>query len=176
MWKTFRLQCCSVLYSVYMYSQLICTQLSWLLVFLKDSTTFLSAFYIDKTEQEHKQVDFDFLINGEFLRLSLGEHLEEKGVSTETVVDIEYVEKFPSPKPVGSVLHDDWISTVRGHSGRWVSVLYLASIFGFLDLAASYVCMNVLSSCICVVMHLIISYRIHSYNILILMVIYAIWF
>ncbi|PIK49321.1 putative ribosome biogenesis protein WDR12-like, partial [Apostichopus japonicus] len=77
-----------------------------------------------KTEQEHKQVDFDFLINGEFLRLSLGEHLEEKGVSTETVVDIEYVEKFPSPKPVGSVLHDDWISTVRGHSGRILTGCY----------------------------------------------------
>lgn len=78
----------------------------------------------DKTDQEYKEVGFDFLINGEFLRVSLGEHLEEKGVSTETVVDIEYVERFPSPQPVGSVLHDDWISSVKGCQDRILTGCY----------------------------------------------------
>lgn len=70
-------------------------------------------------EDEHRKVDFDFLIDGEFLRLALGKHLEEKGISSETVVEIEYVEKQPAPEPVGSVLHDDWVSSVQA-SGDWI--------------------------------------------------------
>ena len=69
-------------------------------------------------DDEHRKVDFDFLIDGEFLRLALGKHLEEKGISSETVVEIEYVEKQPAPEPVGSVLHDDWVSSVQA-SGDW---------------------------------------------------------
>ena len=69
-----------------------------------------------KAEEDVKSIDFDFLIDGEFLRIALGNHLEEKGISSETVVEIEYVEKQPAPEPIGSVLHDDWVSSVHASS------------------------------------------------------------
>ena len=76
-------------------------------------------------------IDFDFLIDGEFLRVALGHHLEEKSTSTESVVEIEYLEKHPAPKPAGSILHDDWVSCVQGANNRWVwkqTLAYRASL------------------------------------------------
>ncbi|XP_022102309.1 ribosome biogenesis protein WDR12-like isoform X1 [Acanthaster planci] len=69
-------------------------------------------------------VDFDFLINGEFLRVALGKHLEEKSISTESVVEIEYLEKHPAPQPAGSILHDDWVSSVQAANHRLVTGSY----------------------------------------------------
>ncbi|CAG0916018.1 unnamed protein product [Notodromas monacha] len=53
--------------------------------------------------------DFEFLIAGEFLPASLGFFIDEKGLSTEEVVEIEYLEKFPAPEPFDSLTHDDWV-------------------------------------------------------------------
>lgn len=55
-------------------------------------------------------VDFDFLVKGEFLKSSLGKHLKEKDVSFEDIIEIEYVERFPAPEPQDCLLHDDWVS------------------------------------------------------------------
>lgn len=41
------------------------------------------------------------------------EHLQERNVSSETTVDIEYVERTPAPEPQDSILHDDWVSSVK---------------------------------------------------------------
>lgn len=60
-----------------------------------------------------KNVEFDFLVLGELLRLSLYEHLQERGVTLEATVDVEYVERTPAPQPQDSLLHDDWVSGVK---------------------------------------------------------------
>lgn len=66
-----------------------------------------------------QEIEFDFLISSEFLRTSLVEHINERGISTETVVDVEYVEKHPPPEPQDCLIHDDWVSAVDV-SGKWI--------------------------------------------------------
>ncbi|RUP49005.1 NUC135 domain-containing protein [Jimgerdemannia flammicorona] len=61
-------------------------------------------------------VPFDFLIEGQFLRTSLSEYLENAGLSTENLITIEYVESMLPPTPMSSFQHDDWISSVKGFS------------------------------------------------------------
>lgn len=36
----------------------------------------------------------------------------ERGVSTEEVINVEYVEKYPPPEPQDCLIHDDWVSAV----------------------------------------------------------------
>ncbi|KAI7823887.1 WD40-repeat-containing domain protein [Gamsiella multidivaricata] len=72
-----------------------------------------------------KQRPFDFLIEGEFLRTSLAEYLEEKNMSTENVLTIEYVESMLPPTPLSSYEHDDWVSAVQAHhSGGFLTGSY----------------------------------------------------
>ncbi|XP_063422297.1 ribosome biogenesis protein wdr12-like [Mytilus trossulus] len=69
---------------------------------------------LNEGDGEKTNVDFDFLIDGEFLRLNLDKHLENKGISTESLVDIEYIEKQQAPEPEDSLVHDDWVSCIQG--------------------------------------------------------------
>ncbi len=46
-------------------------------------------------------------------RNRLGGHLKERGISFEDTIEIEYVERFPSPEPQDCLLHDDWVSAVH---------------------------------------------------------------
>lgn len=63
-------------------------------------------------------MEFDFLICSQFLRSSLIEHLTERGVSSEEIINVEYVEKHPSPEPKDCLIHDDWVSAVAV-CGKW---------------------------------------------------------
>lgn len=60
----------------------------------------------------YKDIQFDFLINGELLRTTLTSFLESKGISSEIVIAVEYLESTPTPSPLDCILHDDWVSAI----------------------------------------------------------------
>ena len=60
------------------------------------------------------RLSLDFLSLNELIRLPLDEHVKSKDESLlESIVEIEYVEKFPSPEPEDALMHDDWIAQCR---------------------------------------------------------------
>ncbi|KAI4346661.1 hypothetical protein L6164_007539 [Bauhinia variegata] len=61
---------------------------------------------------------FDFLIDGELVRMSLEQFLLAKGISAEKVLEIEYI-KAVAPRKEESSSHDDWVSAVDGSSSRF---------------------------------------------------------
>ncbi|KAJ5074593.1 ribosome biogenesis protein wdr12 [Anaeramoeba ignava] len=63
---------------------------------------------------KEKPIPFEFLINEEFLRTSLKQFLDEKNLSSEKQVTLEYVPALPQPKQFNQFLHDDWVSAVDG--------------------------------------------------------------
>lgn len=79
----------------------------------KELSSLINSLLKENTS-DNAAVDFDFMVNGEFLRVTLNKHLEQKGISHETIVEIEYIERHPAPKPEDSLLHDDWVSSVQG--------------------------------------------------------------
>ena len=66
-----------------------------------------------ESNSSHEPVEFDILINSELLRVSLIEHIQEKGISVENVVEVEYLVQQPPPEPQDCLIHDDWVSAVR---------------------------------------------------------------
>ena len=81
-----------------------------------------------------ENLKFDFLINNELLRLSLKEHLEERGIDAEGTIQIEYIEKYPAPKPKDSLQHNDWVSRVHTNQNWYflnVFVINFSVLFDF---------------------------------------------
>ncbi|CAG8490689.1 11502_t:CDS:2 [Ambispora gerdemannii] len=62
-----------------------------------------------------KPIPFDFLVDGEFLRTSLSEYLQNARLSTENIITLEYVESMLPPTSLSAYQHDDWVSSVKGH-------------------------------------------------------------
>ncbi|KAJ3156789.1 hypothetical protein HDU86_003555 [Geranomyces michiganensis] len=62
-----------------------------------------------------KPIPFNFLIDGKFLQTSLNAYLEANALSTENVLDIEYVEATLPPQEAATFEHDEWISSLEGH-------------------------------------------------------------
>ena len=69
-----------------------------------------SFLFLETHESGWDEVDFDFLICGEFVRLPVFEHLKLKDINTEVTIEVEYLERFPAPEPEDSLNHDDWVS------------------------------------------------------------------
>ncbi|XP_048328775.2 ribosome biogenesis protein WDR12 homolog [Ziziphus jujuba] len=63
---------------------------------------------------------FDFLIDGELVRLSLERFLLAKGISAEKILEIEYIKAVVPRKEEEPSLHDDWVSAVDGSSPGFI--------------------------------------------------------
>ncbi|KAI3669956.1 hypothetical protein L6452_41470 [Arctium lappa] len=66
-----------------------------------------------------KPEPFDFLIDGELVRMSLEDFLLAKGISAEKTLEIEYIKAVAPRKEEDPSLHDDWVSAVDG-SNRFI--------------------------------------------------------
>ncbi|KMZ65037.1 Ribosome biogenesis protein Ytm1 [Zostera marina] len=71
-------------------------------------------------DSEFKQIAFDFIVNGEFIRIPLEEFLLRNGISTERVLEIEYV-KAVVPREDDPLPHDDWVSAVDGSHPSFIA-------------------------------------------------------
>ncbi|XP_076930753.1 ribosome biogenesis protein WDR12 homolog [Bidens hawaiensis] len=71
---------------------------------------------LDSGNDDWKHEPFDFLIGGEFIRMSLKDFLLAKGISAEKVLEIEYIRAVAPRKEEDPLLHDDWVSAVDGSS------------------------------------------------------------
>lgn len=62
-------------------------------------------------------VPFDFLINNEFVRSSIGAFLRKRGISLEGEVEVEFLPILPQPAPHQQEKQPDWIASVSCSSG-----------------------------------------------------------
>ncbi|KAB1211515.1 hypothetical protein CJ030_MR6G013257 [Morella rubra] len=63
---------------------------------------------------------FDFLIDGELVRMSLEKFLLAKGISAEKILEIEYIKAVAPRKEEEPSFHDDWVSAVDASSTRFI--------------------------------------------------------
>ncbi|XP_042479237.1 ribosome biogenesis protein WDR12 homolog [Macadamia integrifolia] len=63
---------------------------------------------------------FDFLIDGELVRMPLEQFLLAKGISAEKILEIEYIRAVAPRKQEEPCLHDDWVSAVDGSNPRFI--------------------------------------------------------
>jgi ribosome biogenesis protein YTM1 len=57
-------------------------------------------------------VPFDFIIDEKLLRSSLGEWTKARGLTEETVLDVEYVESILPPRTLSPFEQEDWVSDI----------------------------------------------------------------
>lgn len=62
--------------------------------------------------ESETQVPFSFLIGGELLSTSVDAFLTRKGLSTESVLEIEYIRSILPPSFLVAYPHDDWVSAI----------------------------------------------------------------
>ncbi|KAL8172341.1 hypothetical protein V2J09_024145 [Rumex salicifolius] len=71
-------------------------------------------------DDEWKVELFDFLIDGELLRLPLKDFLKAKGISMEKTLEIEYIKAAIPKKQHEPCPHDDWVSSVDGSNSSFI--------------------------------------------------------
>ncbi|CAF1604515.1 unnamed protein product, partial [Didymodactylos carnosus] len=67
------------------------------------------------TDKDLANIHFDFLFDGEIIRLPLSQQLNERNIPLERLIELEYIERFRPPEPEDSYLHDDWVSACEGY-------------------------------------------------------------
>ncbi|KAJ7971063.1 Ribosome biogenesis protein WDR12-like [Quillaja saponaria] len=63
---------------------------------------------------------FDFLIDGELVRMSLEQFLLAKGITAEKILEIEYIKAVAPRKEEDPSPHNDWVSAVDGSSPGYI--------------------------------------------------------
>ncbi|KAL2938466.1 Ribosome biogenesis protein WDR12-like protein [Bienertia sinuspersici] len=98
---------------------------------------------------------FDFLINGELVRMSLEEFLLAKGISAERILEIEYIKAVVPRKEEEPCLHDDWVSAIDGSNPRiWKGAETCTHMLkGHSDALTSLCMINVKGSDSCNILH-----------------------
>ncbi|TKW35674.1 hypothetical protein SEVIR_2G390300v4 [Setaria viridis] len=71
-------------------------------------------------EPDHKAQPFDFLVDGELVRLPLQQFLLAKGITAERVLELEYVKAVAPRKQDKPCPHDDWVSAVDGSNPSFI--------------------------------------------------------
>ncbi|SCU78392.1 LAMI_0A04478g1_1 [Lachancea mirantina] len=69
-------------------------------------------------------VPFDFLIDGELLRTSLDEYLTKQGLSSESLLNLEYTRAVLPPSYLSSFNNEDWVSAVDVGGSQIVTGAY----------------------------------------------------
>lgn len=69
---------------------------------------------------DHEPQPFDFLIDGELVRMQLDQFLLAKGISAEKVLEVEYIKAIAPRKQQDPCPHDDWVSSIDGSDPRFV--------------------------------------------------------
>ena len=67
----------------------------------------------DSSGGDKHTYEFDFFINNELVRGSLGSHIDERGIPIENVIDIEYSDRNPPPSLSEVFDHKEWVSCVH---------------------------------------------------------------
>jgi len=75
-----------------------------------------------QSKLEDKQ--FDFLISGELLRVSVEQHLKENEIETDKEIEILVVEKQAAPVPEHTYNGEDWISDIKIHGETVLAAAY----------------------------------------------------
>ncbi|KAL6961191.1 WD repeat-containing protein 12 [Sarracenia purpurea var. burkii] len=75
---------------------------------------------LEAGNNDWKSEPFDFLINGELVRMSLEEFLLAKGISAEKILEIEYIKAVVPRSEEEPSLHDDWVSAVDGSNPGFI--------------------------------------------------------
>ncbi|XVF16745.1 hypothetical protein REPUB_Repub10bG0058600 [Reevesia pubescens] len=75
---------------------------------------------LQAVDSEWKTEPFDFLIDGELVRMSLEQFLLVKNISAEKILEIEYIRAVAPRKEEEPSPHDDWVSAVDGSSPRFI--------------------------------------------------------
>ncbi|EGG05904.1 uncharacterized protein MELLADRAFT_74936 [Melampsora larici-populina 98AG31] len=84
---------------------------------------------INKVLEHSQPIPFDFVIEDQLLRTSVKTFIDSRGLSTESILEIEYLESVLPPKYVNSFQHDDWISHLDvSRTGTFLTACYDANL------------------------------------------------
>jgi len=63
-------------------------------------------------------LEFDFFINDSLLTTTISDYVQANAdkIKIESLVIIEYTERYPPPEPLDSILMDDWVGSIQGNS------------------------------------------------------------
>ncbi|MBW0462431.1 hypothetical protein O181_002146 [Austropuccinia psidii MF-1] len=80
---------------------------------------------INKVLEHSQPVPFDFVIQNQLLRTTINNFIQAHGLSTENVIEIEYLESVLPPKFLKSFEHDDWVSDLKiSENGMFLTASY----------------------------------------------------